>query len=102
MKLAIISDIHGNSFALDRVLNAIDDEGISKIVCLGDLALLGFDVVPDGQVCFEAQPGSSHYALAFTLENDFKPLPNLLEFKAGGVRLEYDGALSLVRSASAA
>ncbi|MEZ5302654.1 MAG: choice-of-anchor D domain-containing protein [Verrucomicrobiales bacterium] len=59
------------------------------------LALLGFDVVPDGQVCFEAQPGSSHYALAFTLENDFKPLPNLLEFKAGGVRLEYDGALSL-------
>ena len=55
MKLAIISDIHGNSFALDRVLNAIDDEGISKIVCLGDLALLGFD--PNGSINRIAERG---------------------------------------------
>ncbi len=48
MKLAIISDIHGNSFALDKVLTAIDDEGIADIVCLGDLALLGFD--PAGSI----------------------------------------------------
>ena len=55
MKLAIISDIHGNSFALDRVLNAINDEGISKIVCLGDLALLGFD--PNGSINRIAERG---------------------------------------------
>ena len=55
MKLAIISDIHGNSFALDRVLNAIDDEGISTIVCLGDLALLGFD--PNGSINRIAERG---------------------------------------------
>ena len=48
MKLAIISDIHGNSFALDRVLETIDREGITDIVCLGDLALLGFD--PAGSI----------------------------------------------------
>ena len=55
MKLAIISDIHGNSFALDRVLNAIDDESISNIICLGDLALLGFD--PNGSINRVAERG---------------------------------------------
>lgn len=55
MKLAIISDIHGNSFALDRVLEAIDEEGIADIVCLGDLALLGFD--PAGSINRIAERG---------------------------------------------
>jgi len=55
MKLAIIADIHGNSYALDRVLTAIDAEGIERIVCLGDLALLGFD--PVGSITRIAERG---------------------------------------------
>lgn len=41
MRLAIISDIHGNLFALDAVLAAIDRSGVDQIICLGDLAVLG-------------------------------------------------------------
>lgn len=36
MQLAVISDIHGNCFALDRVLADIRRQGIEQIVCLGD------------------------------------------------------------------
>lgn len=36
MQLAIISDIHGNCFALDHVLEDIRRQGIAQIVCLGD------------------------------------------------------------------
>lgn len=43
MKLAVISDIHGNTYALDLALARIDAEGVDRIVCLGDTALMGFD-----------------------------------------------------------
>ncbi len=36
MRLAVISDIHGNSFALEAVLADIRAEGADAIVCLGD------------------------------------------------------------------
>jgi putative phosphoesterase len=36
MDLAVISDIHGNAFALDQVLQDIRHQGIEQIVCLGD------------------------------------------------------------------
>ena len=36
MRIAIISDIHGNCVALDAVLNDINHTGIDQIVCLGD------------------------------------------------------------------
>ena len=36
MQLAVISDIHGNCFALDHVLEDIRRLGIAQIVCLGD------------------------------------------------------------------
>lgn len=36
MKIAVISDIHGNCFALDRALEDIRQQGIDQIVCLGD------------------------------------------------------------------
>ncbi|MGC4193003.1 MAG: metallophosphoesterase family protein [Thermomicrobiales bacterium] len=38
---ALISDIHGNAWALDRVLREIDRIGVERIVCLGDIAVLG-------------------------------------------------------------
>ncbi len=36
MQLAVISDIHGNYFALKSVLEDIQQQGIEQIVCLGD------------------------------------------------------------------
>lgn len=36
MQIAVISDIHGNCFALDKALEDIRHQGIEQIVCLGD------------------------------------------------------------------
>jgi predicted phosphodiesterase len=36
MKIVVISDIHGNAFALDKVLADLQDEAYDYIVCLGD------------------------------------------------------------------
>ena len=41
MKIAIISDIHGNMQALETVLEDIKKENCEKIFCLGDLAMAG-------------------------------------------------------------
>ncbi len=37
MQIAIISDVHGNCFAFDAVLDDIRRQGIERIVCLGDM-----------------------------------------------------------------
>ena len=41
MRLAIISDIHGNIEALQQVLIQIRNEGVDSIACLGDIAGYG-------------------------------------------------------------
>jgi putative phosphoesterase len=41
MRIALISDLHGNEVALTAVLDAIRREGVDQIVCLGDVATLG-------------------------------------------------------------
>ena len=41
MKIAIISDIHGNIYSLIRALQDIDNEKVDTIVCLGDLVGYG-------------------------------------------------------------
>lgn len=41
MKAAIISDIHGNLQALQRVIEHIDSRGITEIYCLGDIVGYG-------------------------------------------------------------
>lgn len=41
MKIAVISDIHGNMQALESVLKDIEHVHVDKIYCLGDLALAG-------------------------------------------------------------
>jgi putative phosphoesterase len=38
MRIAFISDIHGNVFALDSVLEDLESERVDQIICLGDLA----------------------------------------------------------------
>ena len=41
MKIAAISDIHGNIYALMKVLEDIDEQGVDKIICLGDFVGYG-------------------------------------------------------------
>ena len=41
MKIAAISDIHGNLYALMKVFEDINEQNVDKIVCLGDLVGYG-------------------------------------------------------------
>lgn len=41
MKIAVISDIHGNMEALEAVLEDINKEGCEKVFCLGDISMAG-------------------------------------------------------------
>lgn len=41
MKIAVISDIHGNIFALNAVLKAIKKQDVTYTICLGDLVGYG-------------------------------------------------------------
>ncbi len=41
MRIAYISDIHGNIYALESVEKDLKNEGVDKIVCLGDIVNLG-------------------------------------------------------------
>lgn len=41
MKIAVISDIHGNLYALMRALEDIEDQKVDTIICLGDLVGYG-------------------------------------------------------------
>lgn len=49
MKVGLISDIHGNLVALDTVLAALERVEPDRIVCLGDVAVMG----PDPAGCVE-------------------------------------------------
>ena len=40
-RIGLISDLHGNELALDRVLSDLKAHGVDQIVCLGDVATLG-------------------------------------------------------------
>lgn len=41
MRIALLSDIHGNLFALEAMLAMLTRETIDQIVCLGDVAMFG-------------------------------------------------------------
>jgi len=41
LKIAIISDIHGNLVALEAVMDSIRSEGVDRVVCLGDVVGYG-------------------------------------------------------------
>ncbi len=41
MRVALISDLHGNEIALDCVLADVLNQGVDQVVCLGDTATLG-------------------------------------------------------------
>lgn len=41
MRIALLSDIHGNAFALDAVMKDAHDQNIEQYVCLGDVVEFG-------------------------------------------------------------
>ena len=41
MKIALISDVHGNYLAFQTVMDQIDAEGVDQILCLGDVIATG-------------------------------------------------------------
>lgn len=41
MRVALVSDLHGNALALEHVLSQIAERGVDQIICLGDVATLG-------------------------------------------------------------
>ncbi len=43
MKIAVISDIHGNMEALEEVIKSIESKGLETVICLGDLVGYGPD-----------------------------------------------------------
>lgn len=45
MKIAVISDIHSNPFALEAVLKDIEKQGVDQIICTGDL--IGYMPMPN-------------------------------------------------------
>lgn len=41
MRIALLSDLHGNEIALEAVLSDVLHQGVDQVVCLGDTATLG-------------------------------------------------------------
>lgn len=48
MRIAIISDIHGNLEALEKTLSVIRDHGADSVVCLGDI--VGYGASPNAVI----------------------------------------------------
>ena len=49
MRIAVLSDIHGNLEALTKALKIISKQKVDKIICLGDI--VGYGV--DSKECYE-------------------------------------------------
>lgn len=56
MRIGVISDIHGNRFALESVLRSLDDIGIDRLICLGDIVGYGPDPAACLDLIFEREP----------------------------------------------
>lgn len=80
MKLAIISDIHGNQIALEAVLADIKRVGVDQIVCLGDIANVGphpsqcLDIIRDLN-CPVLQGNHELYLLGRFEDDDWRTSP---------------------------
>src|SRR3954468_21445093 len=48
MRIALLSDVHGNLPAFEAVLGDVEDQSVEEVWCLGDL--VGYGAEPDGCV----------------------------------------------------
>ena len=79
MRIAVLSDIHGNEEALDAVLGFLDTEGVDRTLCLGDV--IGYGPAPSEclakvqQHCDVVVAGNHEHAILDLLDIDyFNPL----------------------------
>lgn len=118
MKIAAISDIHGNIYSLMKVLEDIDEQRVDLIVCLGDLVGYGphpnevvalikrreipcikgnYDAsVVDGDFTFIRNTSINSFALPWAAEevrasNKFylSTLPTELNYDFNGVKIKF-------------
>ncbi|MBQ6820649.1 MAG: metallophosphoesterase family protein [Clostridium sp.] len=118
MKIAAISDIHGNIYALMKALNDIDEQKVDLIICLGDLVGYGphpnevialikrreipclkgnYDAsVVDGSFTFIKDNKINSFSLPWAVEevresNKYylNQLPNELNYDINGVKLKF-------------
>ena len=118
MKIAAISDIHGNLYALMKVLEDIDSQKVDLIVCLGDLVGYGphpnevialirrrelpclkgnYDAsVVDGDFTYIRNTRINSFALPWAIEevrasNKYflSELPTTLKYDFEGVKVEF-------------
>lgn len=78
MRIAILSDVHGNLEALEAVLEHISGESVDRVVCLGDLVGYGADPNPCcdriPEVAEEVVAGNhDHASVGLTDMSDFHP-----------------------------
>ena len=76
MRLAVISDVHSNLEAFQAVLDDISSQGITDIVCLGDL--VGYGPDPIACICLADEVEMStvrgnHEVALFEKETRFNP-----------------------------
>ncbi len=98
MKIAVISDIHSNALALDKVLEDIEQFNPNKIFCLGDLILAGYrpnyvcqkilDLKEKFKDNFEIIQGNTDKMVAFCTEDLIKKTKEA--FPCMGYSLEED------------
>ena len=86
MKIAVISDIHGNLEAIKTVIEDIKNEKCEKIFCLGDLAMAGpmpketIDYVRnlDKEFNFEIIQGNTDEMIAYSSDEIYKKIKEAL------------------------
>ncbi len=49
MRIAVISDIHSNIYALDKVIEDIKSKNVDMVVCTGDFLLLKVNIASLGR-----------------------------------------------------
>lgn len=118
MKIAAISDIHGNIYSLMKVLEDIDEQKVDLVVCLGDLVGYGphpnevvalikrreipcikgnYDAsVADGGFTFIRDTSINSFSLPWTVEevrasNKYylSQLPTKLDYNINGVKVMF-------------
>jgi putative phosphoesterase len=84
MRIALISDLHGNALALEQVFSRIAAQGVDQIICLGDVATLGpepervLELVHDsGAVCILGN--HDEFMLRPELVGEYTTIPALVE-----------------------
>ena len=77
MRVALISDIHGNLVALETVLSDLERDGLDRVLCPGDVAATG----PQPHETVERLRDLAEYALVSSEAGDLRIEMRLLPMR---------------------